>query len=116
MDSFSRLMELLSMLQAAPSRTGDELAERLGVTLRTLRRDVNRLRDAGFRIEASPGVHGGYRLAGGGRLLPLLLTDDEAVAVAIALRGTATATVAGLGDTATHDVLAKLEQLLPLRL
>jgi predicted DNA-binding transcriptional regulator YafY len=116
MDSFSRLMELLAILQTAPSRTGDELAENLGVTLRTLRRDINRLRDAGFGIEATPGVNGGYRLAAGSRLPPLVLTDDEAVAVAIALRGNAAATVAGLGDSATHDVLAKLEQLLPSRL
>jgi predicted DNA-binding transcriptional regulator YafY len=104
------------LLQARPSRTGEELADELGVTLRTLRRDVNRLRDAGFGIEASPGVHGGYRIAAGTRLPPIVLTDAEAVAIAIALRGTAAATVTGLGDDTAHQVLTKLEELLPSRL
>lgn len=113
MESFNRLMELVALLQSAPERTGEQLAERLGVTLRTVRRDINRLRDAGYLIEATPGVYGGYRLAAGTRLPPVVLTDDEAVAVAIALRGTTSATVAGLGDDATHGALAKLEHLLP---
>lgn len=113
MESFTRLMELLALLQSAPERTGEQLAERLGVTLRTVRRDINRLRDAGYVIEATPGVYGGYRLAAGTRLPPVVLTDDEAVAVAIALRGTTNATVAGLGDDTTHSALAKLEHSLP---
>src|SRR5688572_15690183 len=113
MDSFGRLIDLLAALQTAPSRTGEELAERLGVTLRTLRRDIARLRDAGFRVDATPGVYGGYRLAAGTRLPPLVLTDDEVIAVAVALRGTATATVGGLAQQAARDALAKLEKLLP---
>jgi predicted DNA-binding transcriptional regulator YafY len=110
---FTRLMELLAILQSAPERTGEQLSVRLGVTLRTVRRDINRLRDAGYLIEATPGVYGGYRLVAGTRLPPVVLTDDEAVAVAVALRGTTSATVAGLGDDATHGALAKLEHLLP---
>lgn len=116
MEGFGRVMELLAALQTAPSRTGEELADRLGVTLRTVRRDIVRLRDAGFRVDATPGVYGGYRLGAGTRMPPLVLTDDEAIAVAIALRGTATATVGGLEDASARDALAKLEQLLPLGL
>lgn len=95
-DAFAPLVDLLAILQTGPSHSGEDLAERLGVTLQTLRRDIARLRDAGYHVEAAPGISGGYRLVGGARLPPLALTDDEAIAVAIALGGTATAAVGGV--------------------
>lgn len=111
----ARLLKLLTLLQARSSWSGDLLAERLGVTGRTVRRDVQRLRSLGYPVEAFPGVGGGYRLGSGGSLPPLLLDDEEAVAVAVCLRTAAGGTVAGIGDAAMH-ALAKLEQLLPSRL
>jgi predicted DNA-binding transcriptional regulator YafY len=110
-----RLLRLLSLLQAKPSWTGPELAERLEVTARTVRNDVERLRRLGYPVHASPGAAGGYRLGAGARLPPLLLDDEEAVAVAVGLR-----TVAGRGVSGTEEssvrALAKLEQVLPSRL
>lgn len=114
-DSAARLLRLLSLLQARPQRTGAELAERLQVTERTLRRDVERLRGLGYPIVAARGVTGGYRLGAGGALPPLLLDDDEAVAVAVSLRTAASGGVTGIADTAI-SALAKLEQVLPARL
>ncbi|HYY82801.1 MAG TPA: HTH domain-containing protein, partial [Actinomycetes bacterium] len=81
LETSARLLRLLSLLQARPDRTGPELAERLGVTTRTVRNDVERLRGLGYPVHASPGVGGGYRLGAGAALPPLLLDDEEAVAV-----------------------------------
>ena len=110
-----RLLHLLSLLQSRSDWTGGDLAERLGVTGRTVRRDVNRLRALGYPVEAAPGVAGGYRLGVGARLPPLLLDDDEAVAVALGLGTAAGGTVTGLEEAAVA-ALAKLEQVLPDRL
>lgn len=114
-DTPGRMLELLSLFQARPAWTGAELADRLGTTERTVRRDVERLRSRGYPVEASPGRYGGYRLGRGGTLPPLLLGDDEAVAVAIGLRAAVDGSVAGLEDAAVA-VLAKLERLLPAHL
>jgi predicted DNA-binding transcriptional regulator YafY len=108
----ARLLRLLSLLQARARWTAPELAERMEVTTRTIRRDVTRLRDLGYPVDAEPGPHGGYRLGRGGALPPLLLDDDEAVAVAVGLRAAADGSVTGLDD-ATVSALAKLEQVLP---
>lgn len=110
-----RLLALLSLLQSRPHWTATELAERLTTTPRTVRRDVTRLRDLGYPVNAEPGRAGGYQLGAGGVLPPLLLTDDEAVAVAMGLRAAATLGVAGHDDAAIA-ALAKLEQVLPSRL
>ena len=114
-ETSARLLRLLSILQARPDWPGAELAGRLQVTTRTLRRDIQRLRDLGYPVQASPGVAGGYRLGAGAALPPLLLDDDEAVAVAISLRTSASHTVTGIAETSLR-ALAKLEQLLPARL
>jgi len=94
---------------------GSELAERLEVTERTVRRDVDRLRDLGYPVDATPGADGGYRLAAGAHLPPLVLDDDEAVAVAVGLRSAAGAAISGIEETSLQ-ALAKIEQLLPDRL
>lgn len=109
------MLDLLSLLQARPSWSGADLAGRLEVTERTLRRDVDRLRSLGYPVEAVPGRYGGYRLGRGGNLPPLMLSDDEAVAVAIGLREAVDGSVAGLEEAAT-SILAKLDQILPTRL
>jgi predicted DNA-binding transcriptional regulator YafY len=111
----ARLLNLLSLLQSRPRWSATELAERLSVTPRTVRRDVTRLRDLGYPVNAELGRDGGYTLGAGGALPPLLLTDDEAVAVAIGLRAAATGGVAGYDDAAIA-ALVKLEQVLPARL
>ncbi|MFE0104571.1 helix-turn-helix transcriptional regulator [Streptomyces sp. NPDC059009] len=112
-----RMLRLLSLLQTRREWTGAELSERLGVTLRTIRRDIDRLRDLGYPVEATTGHHGGYRLAAGADLPPLLLDDEEAVAMAVVL---ATATAYGTGLTGVEDsavrALAKLRHVLPARL
>lgn len=108
-----RLLNLLTLLQGN-TQTGESLAASLGVTLRTLRRDIGRLREAGFAVDATPGVYGGYRLVGGSRMAPLVLSEEEALALAVALRGPSTATVEGLDGVALVDVLAKLERLMPV--
>ncbi|WP_433579115.1 helix-turn-helix transcriptional regulator [Nocardia brasiliensis] len=110
----ARMLRLLSLLQTRRTWNGAELAERLGVTLRTVRRDIERLREMGYPVEATTGQAGGYRLASGTDMPPLLLDDNEAVAIAVALR-TASDGVSGLADTAMR-ALAKLEQVLPKRL
>jgi predicted DNA-binding transcriptional regulator YafY len=115
LDASARLLRLLSILQLRPDWSGADLAGRLGVTTRTLRRDVQRLRELGYPVHASPGVAGGYRLGAGSALPPLLLDDDEAVAVAIGLRTAASQTVTGFEETALR-ALTKLEQVLPARL
>jgi len=111
----ARTLRLLTLLQSRRDWAGRELAERLGVSTRTIRSDVERLRGLGYPVHASPGTAGGYRLGAGTRLPPLLLDDDEAVAVAIGLRTAAGGSVAGLEETSVR-ALAKLEQLLPARL
>jgi predicted DNA-binding transcriptional regulator YafY len=114
-EAAARLLRLLTLLQARPRWPGAELAARLGVTDRTLRRDVTRLRDLGYPVDAEPGVAGGYRLGVGGRLPPLLLDDDEAVAIAVGLRVATASAVAGVEDAAVA-ALAKLDGVLPARL
>lgn len=111
-DTTSRALGLLSLLQVHRHWPGAELADRLGVTERTVRRDVERLRRLGYRIESTPGAAGGYRLRAGSAVPPLLLTDEEAVAMAIGLRLAATQRLVG-GPETTLAALAKLEQVLP---
>jgi predicted DNA-binding transcriptional regulator YafY len=111
----ARLLALLSLLQVRREWTGQELADRLEVGPRTIRRDVEKLRSLGYPIEAAPGVAGGYRLGAGGELPPLLLDDAEAVAVAVGLRTAAAGSIAGIEETSIR-ALAKLEQVLPGRL
>jgi predicted DNA-binding transcriptional regulator YafY len=114
-ETSARLLRLLSLLQARPEWSGPELAQRLGVTTRTVRNDVERLRGLGYPVHARPGVGGGYRLGAGAALPPLLLDDDEAVAVAVGLRTAANGSVTGIQETSVR-ALAKLEQVLPSRL
>ena len=113
LETSARLLRLLSLLQARRDWTGAELAARLGVTTRTIRNDVDRLRGLGYPVEARPGVAGGYRLGAGAALPPLLLDDDEAVAVAIGLRTAASGSIAGIEETSVR-ALAKLQQVLPV--
>ncbi|MGW6710559.1 helix-turn-helix transcriptional regulator [Streptomyces sp. NPDC054956] len=115
LETSARLLRLLSLLQAHREWTGSDLAERLGVTPRTVRRDVDRLRELGYPVNASPGTGGGYQLGAGAELPPLLLDDDEAVAVAVGLRTAAGNGVEGIGEASVR-ALAKLEQVLPSRL
>lgn len=115
MDSAERLLRLLALLQGRIDWTSDELADRLRVTPRTIRRDVARLRSIGYPVEALAGPGGGYRLGAGGKLPPLLLDDDEALAVAVGLRIAATSAVAGIEDSSL-SAMAKLEQVLPPKL
>ncbi|MCR6490002.1 YafY family transcriptional regulator [Amycolatopsis sp. OK19-0408] len=114
-DTPARLLGLLSLLQTPREWPGSELAGRLGVSPRTIRRDIDRLRDLGYPVEASRGVAGGYRLVAGAAMPPLVLDDDEAVAIAVGLRTAAGQTVAGI-EEASVRALAKLEQVLPARL
>ena len=115
LETSARLLRLLSLLQSRRDWTSNELADRLGVTTRTIRNDVDRLRGLGYPVNARPGVAGGYRLGAGGVLPPLLLDDDEAVAIAVGLRTAAGTSVAGIEDTALR-ALVKLEQVLPSHL
>jgi predicted DNA-binding transcriptional regulator YafY len=111
----ARLLELLALLQTRRDWSGAELAERLEVTPRTVRRDVERLRRLGYPVDAARGVAGGYRLGKGTELPPLLLDDEEAVAIAVGLRTAAGGSVIGIEETSVR-ALAKLEQMLPSRL
>jgi predicted DNA-binding transcriptional regulator YafY len=115
LETSARLLRLLSLLQARRDWTGTELAARLGVTTRTIRNDVERLRGLGYPVDARPGVAGGYRLGTGGALPPLLLDDEEAVAVAIGLRAAASGSIMGIEETSIR-ALVKLQQVLPSRL
>jgi predicted DNA-binding transcriptional regulator YafY len=115
LETSARLLRLLSLLQVRREWTGRELAERLGVDVRTIRRDVDKLRSLGYPVNAVSGVSGGYHLGAGAELPPLLLDDDEAVAVAVGLRTAANGTVTGIEETSVR-ALAKLEQVLPSRL
>jgi predicted DNA-binding transcriptional regulator YafY len=110
-----RMMRLLSLLQTHRYWPGGELADRLEVSLRTLRRDVDRLRELGYPVVAQRGVDGGYQLAAGASLPPLVLDDDEAVALALGLRSAAQAPVAGLAEASVR-ALAKVAQVMPPRL
>src|SRR6478609_1834656 len=111
----SRVLQLLGLLQARRAWSGEELAERLGVTTRSVRRDVERLRDLGYPVLASTGRGGGYQLGAGAALPPLLLDPDEAVAMAVCLRLAAGGSVAGVGESALR-ALSKLDQVMPSRL
>ncbi|MGV9771779.1 helix-turn-helix transcriptional regulator [Streptosporangium sp. NPDC003464] len=110
-----RVLTLLGLLQQRQVWTGPELADRLGVTARTVRRDVERLRALGYPVHAGQGVGGGYRLGPGKDLPPLLLDDEEAIATAVSLLAGAGGAVAGAGDAALR-ALAKLDRVLPTRL
>lgn len=114
-DTTGRALALLDLLQTHRHWPGPELAGRLGVTERTVRRDIDRLRELGYRIESIPGAAGGYRLEAGAALPPLLLGDEEAVAIAVGLRVAATQRLVGGPDT-TLTALAKLQQVLPAHL
>ncbi|HET9260547.1 MAG TPA: YafY family protein [Acidimicrobiia bacterium] len=115
MDSAERLLKLLGLLEGRIDWTAEELARRLEVTTRTVRRDITRLRTLGYPVEAVAGPGGGYRLGQGGKLPPLLLDDEEALAVALGLRVAATTAVGGLED-ASLSALSKLEHVLPPKL
>jgi predicted DNA-binding transcriptional regulator YafY len=112
-DTATRLLALLSLLQSRPDWTGTELASRFGVSTRTIRNDIERLRELEYPVDATRGAAGGYRLGAGGKLPPLLLDDEEAVAVAVGLR--AATGLAGIEESSAR-ALAKLEQVLPPRL
>ncbi|MFJ2738911.1 helix-turn-helix transcriptional regulator [Streptomyces sp. NPDC087440] len=113
-DMPARMLRLLSLLQTRREWSGAELSERLGVTVRTVRRDMDRLRELGYPVDSVSGHAGGYRLASGADMPPLLLDDEEAVALTVALR-TAAGNVTGFEESALR-ALAKLEQVLPHRL
>ncbi|MEU5374221.1 YafY family protein [Streptomyces sp. NPDC005968] len=114
-DTPARLLQLLSLLQTPREWPGGELAERLGVSRRTVRRDIDRLRELGYPVQATKGADGGYRLVAGKAMPPLVLDDEEAVAIAVGLRAGAGHAVEGV-DEASVRALAKLEQVLPARL
>ena len=114
LETSARLLELLSLLQLKRDWTSSELAGRLEVSTRTVRADITKLRSLGYPVDARPGVAGGYRLAAGTAMPPLLLDDDEAVAVAVGLGLVATQRL-GVEETSL-TALAKLEQVLPSRL
>jgi predicted DNA-binding transcriptional regulator YafY len=111
----SRLLELLSLLQARRDWPGGELANRLEVSRRTVRRDIERLRNLGYPVESLTGPAGGYTLRAGTAMPPLLLDEDEAIAIAVGLRTAAQASVAGIEETSVR-ALVKLEQVLPSHL
>lgn len=115
LETSARLLRLLALLQSRRFWGGPELAQRLEVTDRTLRRDIDKLRQLGYPVDASSGVAGGYQLGAGASLPPLLLEDDEALAVSIGLRTAAASTVAGIEHAAVR-ALVKLERVLPERL
>lgn len=114
-ETSSRLLRLLALLQSRPFWRGRELAERMDVTERTVCRDIDRLRSLGYPVESSAGTAGGYQLAAGSNLPPLLLEDDEALAVSLGLRMATAGTVVGMEEAALR-ALAKLEQVMPARL
>ncbi|MFB6517391.1 helix-turn-helix transcriptional regulator [Streptomyces sp. NPDC056401] len=114
-DTPARLLSLLSLLQTPREWPGSELAERLRVSARTIRRDIDRLRELGYPVEATLGAEGGYRLVAGAAMPPLVLDDEEAVAIAVGLRAGAGHAIEGV-EEASVRALAKLEQVLPGRL
>jgi predicted DNA-binding transcriptional regulator YafY len=114
-ETSGRLLQLLSLLQARRDWPGAELADRLEVSGRTIRRDVERLRQLGYPVDSLTGPSGGYRLRAGSAMPPLLLDDEEAIAIAVGLRTAARASVTGIEETAVR-ALVKLEQVLPTHL
>ena len=114
-DTTARVLRLLTLLQAHRSWSGQELIDRLEVSERTLRRDIERLRELGYPVRATTGPFGGYQLEAGANMPPLLLDDEEAVAIAIGLRTAAGGTITGIEETSVR-ALAKLEQVLPPRI
>ncbi|MFE9581901.1 helix-turn-helix transcriptional regulator [Nocardia sp. NPDC006044] len=114
-ETAARLLQLLALLQTRREWTGPELADRLGVTVRTVRRDIERLRELEYPVRAGLGSAGGYRLEAGTALPPLLLDDEEAVAITLGLRSAAQGSVAGIEESAAR-ALVKLQQVLPSRL
>src|SRR5919106_5789305 len=114
-ETSGRLLKLLSLLQTRRDWPGNELADRLDVSGRTIRRDIERLRELGYPVDALTGPTGGYRLHAGTAMPPLLLDDDEAVAIAVGLRTAAGASVTGIEETSVR-ALVKLEQVLPSHL
>lgn len=115
MKTAGRLLALLSLLQQRRAWTGPKIAKELGVTTRTIRNDVERLRQLGYPVVGSPGLEGGYRLRIGSELPPLLLDDDEAVAIAVGLRWAATGAVSGIEELSLR-AMSKLEGFLPKRI
>lgn len=115
LETSERLLRLLSLLQNPRDWSGAELADRLEVSPRTVRNDIERLRSLGYPVHGTRGAQGGYRLGAGANLPPLLLDDDEAVAVAVGLRGSAAGAIAGIEEISLR-ALVKLERVLPLRL
>ena len=111
----SRTLRLLSLLQTRRYWSGATLAERLGVSARTLRRDVDRLRELGYPVDAHRGVDGGYQLAAGAALPPLVVDDEEAVALAVGMQAAVNGTVAGIEESAVR-ALTKVVQVMPPRL
>src|SRR5437868_10990655 len=114
-ETSSRLLELLSLLQGRRDWPGSELADRLEVSGRTIRRDIDRLRGLGYPVDSLTGPAGGYSLRAGSAMPPLLLDDEEAMAIAIGLRTATRASVTGIEETAVR-ALVKLEQVLPAHL
>jgi predicted DNA-binding transcriptional regulator YafY len=115
MNTSARMLRLLSLLQTHRYWPGGELADRLEVSPRTLRRDVDRLRELGYVVDAVRGVAGGYQLRAGGQLPPLLLEDEEAVAVAVSLQSSAAGGTPGMEETSVQ-ALSKVIALMPPRL
>ena len=115
LETSARLLKLLSLLQTPREWPGPELATRLNVSTRTIRNDVERLRTLGYPVDATRGAVGGYRLGAGAAMPPLLLDDEEAVAIAVSLRTAAGGAIAGIEETALR-ALTKLQQVLPPRL
>jgi predicted DNA-binding transcriptional regulator YafY len=115
LNTSARLLRVLTLLETRRDWSGAQLAERLEVSARTVRNDVARLRELGYPVEAASGVAGGYRLGAGATMPPLLLDDEEAVAIAVALRSSAGGGVSGIEETSVR-ALVKLEQVFPPRL
>jgi predicted DNA-binding transcriptional regulator YafY len=115
LETSARLLRLLSLFQAHRYWSGHDLADRLEITSRTLRRDVGKLRTLGYPIHSTSGVEGGYQLGAGSEMPPLLLNDEEAVAVALGLRSAAAGAIEGIEESSVR-ALAKIEQILPPRL
>ncbi|TDC40052.1 YafY family transcriptional regulator [Micromonospora sp. 15K316] len=111
----TRMLRLLSLLQNHRYWPGTQLAERLGISVRTLRRDIDRLRELGYPVESQRGVDGGYQLTAGAALPPLVVDDEEAVALAVGLQAAAQSAVEGLAESSVR-VLAKVVQVMPTRL
>src|ERR1700685_4564295 len=111
----SRTLQLLSLLQTHRYWAGGELAERLGVSIRTLRRDIDRLRELGYPVEAQRGVEGGYQLTAGAAVPPLVLDDEEAVALAVGMQTAVQGgTITGISESSVR-ALTKLVQVMPTR-